>query len=139
MNLTDEARLRAEVVGLIQQCLPGLRAVYLFGSTVQGGEHAASDVDLAVWAEAPLSASVRYGLAEACARRLHRDVDLVDLAAASTALAAQVVGGGQLVFARDPVAVAEFEVTVLAKYCWLNEERRELIADVQQRGVIHGG
>jgi predicted nucleotidyltransferase len=113
--------------------------VYLFGSSAQGTEHATSDVDLAVWAEAPLSAPLRFGLAEACSRRLHREVDLVDLASASTVLAAQVVGGGELVFARDPVAVAEFEVTVLAKYCHLNEERRELIADIQRRGAIHGG
>ncbi len=139
MKPTDQAYLRTEVVGLLQRSLPGLRAVYLFGSAAQGTEHAGSDVDLAVWAEAPLSAPERFGLAEACARRLHREVDLVDLATASAALAAQVVGGGELLFARDPVAVAEFEVAVLAEYCHLNEERRELLADIQQRGTIHGG
>ncbi len=139
MKPTDQVYLRTEVVGLLRRSLPGLRAVYLFGSAAQGTEHAGSDVDLAVWAEAPLSARERFVLAEACARRLHREVDLVDLSAVSTALAAQVVGGGELLFARDPVAVAEFEVAVLAKYCRLNEERQDLLADIRRRGTIHGG
>ena len=139
MRATEREALRSEVAPLLRRKIPGLRAVYLFGSSAQGTEHAGSDVDLAVWAEAPLSAPLRFGLAQACARRLHREVDLVDLATASTALAAQVVGGGELIFAREPVVVAEFEVAVLAKYCHLNEERRDLIADIQRRGAIYGG
>ncbi len=129
----------AAVLELLRQGLPGLQAVYHFGSSAaQGAEHEGSDVDLAVLPEGPLSPLTRFALAGACARRLHREVDLVDLASASTVLAEQVIESGRLLYARNPAAVAGFEVAVLGKYCQLNEERRELLADIQQRGGIYG-
>ena len=126
------------VLELLQQGIRDLQAVYLFGSFAQGTEYEGSDVDLAVLAGESLPPQTQYALATACARRLHREVDLVDLASANTVLLAQVIGSGRLLFARDPVAVARFEVTGLAKYCQLNEERRELLADIRQRGSVYG-
>lgn len=125
------------VVALLRQGLTDLQAVYHFGSSAQATEHAGSDVDLAVLAEKPCRPLTRFALAQACARRLHTEVDLVDLASASTVLVAQVLTSGRLLFARDPAAVAGFEVTALAKYCQLNEERRDLLADIQQRGCVY--
>jgi len=127
------------VVALLQQGIPALQAVYHFGSSAHATEHAGSDVDLAVLADQPCLPLIRFALANACARRLHAEVDLVDLASASTVLVAQVIESGRLLFVRNPVAVAGFEVTALAKYCQLNEERRDLLADIQQRGCVYDG
>lgn len=126
------------VLELLQRGIRDLQAVYRFGSSAQGTEHEKSDVDLAVLAERLLPPQTRHALATACARRLHREADLVDLASAGTVLLAQVIGSGRLLFARDPAAVARFEVTGLAKYCQLNEERRKLLADIQKRGSVYG-
>src|SRR5487761_2586964 len=127
--------VRSGVLELLRQGLPGLQAVYHFGSSAaQDAEHEGSDVDLAVLPEGPLSPLTRFAPAGACARRLHREVDLVDLASASTVLAEQVIESGRLLYARNPAAVAGFEVAVLGKHCQLNEERRELLADIQQSG-----
>ena len=42
------------VLEAIQDAVPDLIAVYQFGSTVQGGEHAESDLDLALLARSVL-------------------------------------------------------------------------------------
>lgn len=127
------------VVALLRRGIPELQAVYHFGSSAHASEHASSDVDLAVLAGKPCPPLTRFALSNACARLLHAEVDLVDLASANTVLVAQVIESGRLLFDHNPVLVAGFEVTAMAKYCQLNEERRELVADIQQRGCVYDG
>ena len=67
-----------------------------------------------------------------------RDVDLVDLRAASSVLRVQVLRDAQLLFESDPNARALFEATVLSSYARLNEERRGIIEDVMRSGRIYG-
>jgi uncharacterized protein len=71
-----------EATAIIRQAVPDLTAVYRFGSTVAGGEHRASDVDLAFLAARPLDPVRRFEIQERLAVALRRDVDLVDLRAA---------------------------------------------------------
>ena len=82
------------VLTTIQQAVPDLIAVYQFGSTVQGGEHAESDLGLALLARSALPNLDRWTLQEDLAAELGRDVDLIDLRAASTVMQAQVLGKG---------------------------------------------
>ncbi len=125
------------VVALLRENIPGLVALYQFGSAVAGGERPDSDIDLAFLAEEALDPVRRFTLASQAARMLGREVDLVELRRADPVLLAQVIGGGRLLDCANPGQVAAFETTALARYCALNEERRELLADIQARGRIY--
>ena len=89
------------VLTTIQQAVPDLIAVYQFGSTVQGGEHAESDLDLALLARSALPNLDRWTLQEDLAAELGRDVDLIDLRAASTVMQAQVLEKGMVLAEAD--------------------------------------
>jgi predicted nucleotidyltransferase len=128
----------APAVALIEARVPGVQAVYLFGSRASGQEGPASDVDLAVLAPRPLDGWERFDLEQQIAATLSRDVDLVDLRRASTVLAAQVVATGRVLLDAAPTARAWFEMIAFASYARLNEERRGIVEDIRARGTVHG-
>jgi uncharacterized protein len=127
----------APALPLLREAVPDLAAVYLFGSAAEGTETAESDVDHAVLAARPLDPVARFDLQERLALALGRNVDLVDLRAASTVMQAQVVAHGQVVLDVDPRARAEFEMVTLSAYALLNEERAGILADIRARGRVH--
>ena len=127
----------APLVAALRDAVPGLAAVYAFGSAVRGEATPESDLDLAVLASAPLGAVARFDLQERLAAQAGRDVDLVDLRAASTVMQAQVVHTGRVVLDADAGARAAFETTAFSAYALLNEERAGLLADIAARGRVH--
>jgi predicted nucleotidyltransferase len=127
----------APVLEILRAELPELVAVYLFGSVAYGADTADSDVDLAVFAGQPLARTRVLDLQEKLANALRREVDLVDLAAASTILQMQALGEGRLIAAPQPVVAALFELRVMREYQDLKERRADLEADVVRRGRIY--
>jgi predicted nucleotidyltransferase len=123
---------------LILERWPSVIAVYLFGSQATGAETGTSDVDLAVLAPTSVSSAARWTLQEDLAHLLRRDVDLVDLRAASTVLAAEVLRHGSVAYESDRTARAQYEMTLLADYADLNERRRAHLDEVARRGTVHG-
>lgn len=89
--IDDEA-----IVSRLRREFPDTAAVYRFGSTVAGGAQADSDIDLAILPDRPVDPLRRFSVQEQLALDLHRNVDLVDLAAASTVLRMQIVSGGHV-------------------------------------------
>jgi uncharacterized protein len=130
--MDDEASVR-----LICEALPNVVAIYRFGSSASGGFRPESDVDLAVLGREPLGAVERFDLQERLANALHRDVDLVDLLAASTVMRMQVVSRGLRTFDASPGERQRFENYVFSSYARLNEERRALLDQIRRDGVIH--
>lgn len=126
------------VVEALQEAIPALQAVYLFGSRARGQMHRESDVDLAVLSPRPLIPDVRWELQEELASGLHAEVDLIDLAAASTVLRMQVVTTGAVLYEKEPHARHQFEMLTLSAYALLNEERATLLEQIHQRGRIYG-
>lgn len=126
------------LVHTIRRQAPGLQAVYVFGSQVTGGAGPDSDLDLAVLAPAPLDAEKLFGLAGELAGVAKRHVDLVDLRSTSTVMRSQVIAHGRRIYCRDVAACEQFEDLVYPSYARLNEERREILQDIQARGRIHG-
>jgi uncharacterized protein len=127
------------IIGSIASALPDFIALYRFGSTANRGTHSGSDIDLALLTDGPLPALERWQLQEELARRLGRDVDLVDLREASTVMRVQVLEHGDLLAEGNRHARQVFEMQSLAQYARLNEERRHILADIQARGSIYGG
>ncbi len=128
----------AEVIRIIREAVPDVVAVYRFGSTASGQTHTESDVDLAFLAQGALAPIQRFELQERLAVALRRDVDLVDLRAASTVMRMQVVSKGALLFAADPREVDRFADYVYSAYARLNEERREILEQVRREGTVYG-
>lgn len=122
----------------LKQTFPEIIAVYLFGSRGTEYEREASDVDLAVYAGKPLPAAELWYAAQELASEIGRDVDVVDLASASTVMRAQVVHTGERLYCDDPVACETFEDYVYSSYARLNEERRGILEDVLRRGSVYG-
>lgn len=122
----------------IRQSVPGLIALYRFGSQAKGTAHPNSDVDLAVLARNPLPNMRRFELAQELATQLHRDVDLVDLRTASTVMRMQVISTGECLASQDEPARREFEMYAYSDYARLNEERRDIIKGIVKRGLVYG-
>lgn len=126
------------IVHELRHALGDVVAVYRFGSTVHGTTHRESDTDVAVLARGRLANTLRFDLQERLASRLGRDVDLVDLAAASPVIAVQVVAKGQLLYDGDPAARGGYEDRTFGAYARLNEERRGILERVRAEGTVYG-
>lgn len=120
----------------LRQRIATLRAVYLFGSQSRAEGSAESDVDIAFLAEVSPSVLERHEMASDLSELLSRDVDLVDLASASTVMRAQVIGSGIRVAGTVTPVLEAFESRVLSDYARLNEERAAILRDIEQRGAV---
>jgi predicted nucleotidyltransferase len=118
--------------------VPGLIALYRFGSQAKGTARPDSDMDLAVLARDPIPAIRRFELAQNLAIQLHREVDLVDLRSASTVMRMQVISTGTCLDAPDEPARREFEMYAYSDYARLNEERRDILKRIAASGVVYG-
>jgi len=128
-----------EIVTTLKSAMPDLLALYRFGTHGSAFERRDSDIDLAVLAQLPLEPELAWDLGQKLASKLGREVELVDLAKASTVLRAQVVAYGERLFCADPAYCDSFEDYVLSAYARLNEERRDILGDVLHRGSVYGG
>lgn len=130
------------IVATLRERVPGLVAVYRFGSSGTAAERVSSDLDLAVLTDRPLSSNeqtrLRWETAEAVAALVGRDVDLVDLGGASSVLRARIVTSGTRMWCNDVTAAERFEDYAMSSYARLNEERAAILRDIHERGRIRG-
>ena len=122
----------------IRKSVPSLIALYRFGSQAKGTARPDSDIDLAVLARDPIPNLQRFELAQELAVQLHCDVDLVDLRNASTVMRMQVLSTGTCLDTQNESVRREFEMYAYSDYARLNEERREIVKGITERGVVYG-
>ncbi len=134
----DPSIAHEEIVRVLVEAVPDLIAVYRFGSQTGAQARPTSDIDLAILASQPTPAVRRFELEQELALLLHRDVDLVDLRTASTVIRMQVISTGECLSSRDDRERQRFEAYVYSSYARLNEERREILKDVHERGLVYG-
>ena len=120
------------IVDTLKQYHPDVRLIYLFGSRANGYARAESDWDIAMLCPRPLDNIQRWQLAETLAQQLNHDVDLVDLATASTVLRMEIIQQGRILFDTPPCG-DEFAMTTLSMYQHLQSERAEILAALHQR------
>jgi len=128
-----------EIRTCLRRVLPQVYAGYVFGSIAAGEAGPGSDIDIAVLLPRPLPALERFAAQEAIAREFGRDVDLIDLRAASTVLRMQVLTRGRLLFSNDEPAREAFEDNCFSAYARLNEERAAILEQIAREGGVHGG
>ena len=110
--------------------------IYLFGSYAVGKTRDDSDLDLAFLSAKEIDDYQRFLTAQKLASKLNIDIDLVDLAKASTVFKTQIIQG-DLLFAKNEQQKQQFELLTLKKYARLNEERKEIIEKIE-RGAGNG-
>jgi predicted nucleotidyltransferase len=125
------------IVDFLRKRLPGVMAVYAFGSRIQGAASADSDLDLAVLVAGYAEPVRLFDVAGELSDRVGCGVDLVDLRAASTVMQHQILTRGERWWARDPDA-ALFEAAALSEKTELDAARAGLMADIAQRGAVYG-
>jgi predicted nucleotidyltransferase len=129
-----------EIVGSIikivkQECNPLF--IYLFGSAVDGNFTSNSDVDIAFYSNEEISEYKCFMMGQSIASSLGREVDLVDLKTANMVLRAQIVGKGSVIFCNDENNLIEFNIKSLKEYAYLNDERKEIIDQIKERGKVY--
>ena len=115
----------------------GLDALFVFGSEAAGTTRRDSDVDLAALLRRRPDGLELLDAQTALEEIAGRDVDLVDLGAASPILARQVLRSGRCVFGASAPALACFEATLPSRYADLKRVRAEAESALVQR-VMHG-
>jgi predicted nucleotidyltransferase len=131
--------LKYQIIHQLRTDLPSVQAIYLFGSVVSEHFTEDSDVDIAILPSEPLSSFTRWQLLNQMANVLNRDVDLIDLANATTVMQFQVVSTGERIFATDKLAAEWWELKVYQLYLTLNDDRKPILEAIQQKGRVYGG
>lgn len=124
------------ITTLLRERLPGLLAVYAFGSQVQGNAGPDSDLDLAVLLAGYADPLQLWPLAGELADVAGCAVDLLDLRAASTVMQHQVITTGQRWWQKDAQA-ALFEAAMLSEKTALDTARAGLLDDINKRGTVY--
>jgi len=138
MSSSHSTSLIDRLAQTLSQQLPGLVAIYRFGSFSTPNERPDSDIDLGLQADHPLDPVTLFLLTGELATLAGRDVDLVDMIRCSTVMRAQIIATGDVVFCRDTYRCEDFAATAFSRYAHLNEARRGILEDIQARGSIHG-
>jgi predicted nucleotidyltransferase len=99
------------ITTFLTQHVPGLQAIYQFGSQFRRDACLGRDIDLAILACDRIPAERLFELAQEMAVGLGRAVDLLDLRQASIVMRAQVISTAQCIGSQDEPARAEFECT----------------------------
>lgn len=128
------------VIDLLLHRLPGLLAIYAFGSRIQEAGQSArpdSDLDLAVLLSGYGDPVMLFDLSGDVSDITGCPVDLLDMRAASTVMQYQILTQGSTWWRKD-VQAGLFEAAMLSEKLALNEARAGLLEDVAQRGHVYG-
>jgi len=135
ININFLPNLLAEEISLR---FPGAYGAYLFGSAASGQLRPESDLDVAILRVNPLSPDEVLELKSFISQKFRRDSDILDLYRVDSVTAAQVVTTGFEILILNPFKMAEFETMALSRYALLNEERREILKDIEATGTVYG-
>lgn len=134
MNSSDISSI---ALAEIKKAFPTVQGVYLFGSFAKGEETKESDLDIAVLLEKSAGSVILWNIAQNIACKIQRDVDLIDLLAASTVFRFQIISAAKKIDNQNPKSCDSFEDLTWSMYLRFNEERKELLEDIKNRGRIY--
>ncbi len=139
VRILDGARrsLLGQMVARLRSEIPDAVGIYVFGSWGTTAERRDSDLDLAVLPKWELAPPRSWHIAQELAGLVGQNVDLVDLRMASTVMRAQVIAHGERLYCGDERQCTEFEDLAFSNYARLNEERAEILEDIQRQGSIY--
>lgn len=137
MAVTNPDALMAHASDLVIRALPGVFAIYVFGSRASGQQTPESDLDLAILGGEPVEPARLYDIARALEVELDTDIDLVDLLGASTVLKIEVIANGRLILCVDRSATLDFEARCLSEYGRYREGIEPILKAVRETGQAY--
>jgi predicted nucleotidyltransferase len=129
-----------EIINKVLQFFPDILGIYLFGSFQTEYETPESDVDIAILL--PLNNKVDSHSREfrdllfALMDELDREVDLINLRQVDTVFQHEIIQSGRLLYRSNPYAVEEYEMLTMSYYQKLNEERKEILQEIVDSGMV---
>ncbi|MES2677528.1 MAG: nucleotidyltransferase domain-containing protein [Pseudomonadota bacterium] len=120
-----------KIINIILQYIPNVEAIYVFGSAALNQENKNSDVDIAILL--PVMQAKEIGnlyltdLHSDLMLLLKKEVDLINLRAASTVLQKEIISKGKVIFCANLHSKNEFEMLTISFYQRLNFERKEIL------------
>ncbi|RKD25614.1 DNA polymerase subunit beta [Ammoniphilus oxalaticus] len=121
---------------LVQKLNPDY--IIVFGSYAKGFAHQESDIDLAFYTrDQTPNAYDLFLVAQELADLLQVEVDLINIANASTVFKAQIFSTGSLIYARDEALYLNHRMTALSMYVKLNEDRAVVLREIKKGGSIY--
>ena len=134
----DPSRI-TQIAQTFHNQLPDIWSIYVYGSQASNKALPESDLDVAVLGSEKISRLKLDETAQSAGISLQTQIDLVDLRSVPTDLQAQIVFKGKRTLFAECNQVEIFEDFIFSSYARLNEERRFILADIQQRGSIYAG
>ncbi len=111
--------------------------IVVFGSAAKGSLKADSDIDVGFYSDATFCNNVLFEISGELAAMLGKDIDLIDIKKASTVFRFQILSTGKIVYSKNEEITKTFKIMVFKDYCKLNEERKEIIGKVMERGAVY--
>jgi len=125
------------ILTTIQNIVSDVLAIYLFGSTNTIYETSESDVDIAILTHRKITFDAQLHLVNQLIDALHKDkIDLIDLRQVSTVLKFQIIFYGKRIYCANAYLCDSFEMYTFSDYVRLNEARRNILRDIQERGSV---
>lgn len=129
--------MNLEIINNIIIDKTGAVIIILFGSAASGRMREDSDIDIAFLSDKNMSECEVFEIAQELGNELGKDVDLIDLRKASTVFKANILGTGKIIYSADEKRKYEFQIRTFKEYSLLNEERKEILDRVRERGTIY--
>jgi predicted nucleotidyltransferase len=123
-RITENHRL--QLIEALQGFNPAV--VYLFGSFGTPSQHQGSDMDIAFLPTVATDPFDCFRIAGQLSEQIGTQVDLVNLAEASTVFSKEVLRTGITIAIGSPSLQQQFEMLTLSDYARLNEERKASLA-----------
>jgi predicted nucleotidyltransferase len=138
MSQTNKDHIVQTVLKSLQEQLPDLEALYLYGSQAMDMANSESDWDFGFLHRPALDPVRLWNLKTDLEARLNLKLDLVELYSSSTVHQIEVLRNGILIWTNNPFQTATFEYLALSFYQKLNEERAGILKDIEEKGNIYG-
>ncbi len=138
MSQTNKDHIFQTVLKSLQEQLPDLEALYLYGSQAMDMANSESDWDFGFLHRPALDPVRLWNLKTDLEARLNLKLDLVELYSSSTVHQIEVLRNGILIWTNNPFQTATFEYLALSFYQKLNEERAGILKDIEEKGNIYG-
>ncbi len=122
-----------KITEFLKKKIPGLLGIYIYGSFAENRLRPDSDIDIAFLTWEKISAVDKWKIQEELASLLDIDIDLVDLKDASVVLRAEVVENGTRIYTQNEYECDNFEVTTYSMYADLNETRKDILNDIEEK------
>ncbi len=133
----DDKEVFSIAIDEIKKEFPKIKGIYVFGSFAKKEHNDNSDLDIAILLDKPADTVTLWNVSQNIASRIQRDVDLIDLLAASTVFRFQIISTAKRIDTLNLKTCDAFEDLTYGMYIRLNDERKEILDDIKERGRIY--